>query len=297
MDYLYTFLLMIFPRADEKAVQIAVYATTAGFWILIAVLAAIGIHALAKNKGIAGLWRAWIPFYNLVVLGEIVGEVNLLGMKTKRIGQIAMVFQILYAVNFVFNECTYVFNDAFGFYEIQQQVVGEMSYEYLAPVGGGIAYVVLSNLFILLPNLFIAFSLYMEVFRSYLPSAAMALCILTIFFPFVAPIAVFCIRDRKYVNYREFLQKRMTMIYGVPQQPQERPKDPFSEFPDPDKENPYSQRPARPGAPQQEDPFAEFSGPDPYADPARKTDNGRAQSKKEDGNDPPPPADDDDLFN
>lgn len=290
MDYLYIFLQLILPDVNADALQIVVYAVVGVFWLAVAALAAWGIYAMAKNKGLPKLWRAWIPFYNIVVLAEIAEVKSLAGIRTKHAGIFLMVLQILYAVNFIFNECTYVFNDALGFYAEQQQTVGDQIVTYVTPVGAGYVYVILSNLLIVLPAVVASFCLYLEVFRSYLPAAAMALCILTIVFPFVAPIALFAARNRKYVNYREYVQKRLEMIYGVPQHPVEKPKDPFSDFPDEDRFNPNSQRPARTARPS-DDPFEEFSENNPYVDPARKTENGRENG--EDGGKNPPP---DDLF-
>ena len=258
METIRQILEFIAPKLSARTADIITYSVFAGVWVIVTVLAALGIHRLAKNKGIARLWRAYVPFYNLIVLGEVVGTASVFRKRIKNIGLICMILQILFVLDLVFNELTYVYNDVLGFYVEKVQKVGDVEMIMLTPHGVGILYTAFSVI-LSLATLIFSFGLYLEVFRSYVPTAAMPICIVTIFFSPVAPVALFFIRNRKYVNFQEYMQKRMAAFYGAPQRPVERPQDPFAEYPDPHKDPYYApQRPARPSAP--EDPFEEFSG-------------------------------------
>lgn len=257
METIRQILEFIAPKMSVRTMDIVTYSVFAGVWVVVTVLAALGIHRLAKNKGIARLWRAYVPFYNLVVLGEVVGSAPVFRKKIKNIGLVCMILQILFVLDLVFNEISFVYNDVLGFYVEKVQKVGDVEMIILAPHGVGVVYTIFSTI-LSLATLIFSFGLYLEVFRSYVPTAAMPICIVTIFFSPVAPVALFVIRNRKYVNFQEYLQKRMAAFYGAPQRPVQRPQDPFTEYPDAHKDPYYApQRPARPTAP--EEPFEEFS--------------------------------------
>ena len=255
MDTIRQIIEFFAPKMAEKTADIITYCVFAGVWAAVTVLAELGIDKMAKNKGLDRLWRAYIPFYNLVVLGEIVGGASVLRKRIKPIGVVCAVLQALFVFDLVFTEITYVYNDVFEFYVLKQQALGDSVMTYLAPHGVGVAYQIFSTL-LSLATLVFSFALYLEVFRSYCPSGAMAICILTVFFSPVAPIALFVVRNRKYVNFQEYMQQRMAAFYSAAQQRPVPPQNPFGEYPDGN--DPFGA--ARPAAPKaNEDPFEEFS--------------------------------------
>ena len=186
METIRQILEFIAPKMSVRTMDIVTYSVFAGVWVVVTVLAALGIHRLAKNKGIGRLWRAYVPFYNLVVLGEVVGSAPVFRKKIKNIGLVCMILQILFVLDLVFNEISFVYNDVLGFYVEKVQKVGDVEMIILAPHGIGVVYTIFSTI-LSLATLIFSFGLYLEVFRSYVPTAAMPICIVTIFF---SPVAV-----------------------------------------------------------------------------------------------------------
>ena len=50
------------------------------------ILKAIAIKTLAKNKGLDKLYLAWIPFFNYILLGKVIGTSYLFRHKVNNIG-------------------------------------------------------------------------------------------------------------------------------------------------------------------------------------------------------------------
>lgn len=53
--------------------------------IILYVFSSLGLMKLAQNRGIENAWLAWIPIGNLYIMGTLVGEMELFGLKIPKL--------------------------------------------------------------------------------------------------------------------------------------------------------------------------------------------------------------------
>lgn len=54
-----------------------------GIYLAILILGGIGMHVMAKKRGMKGSWMAFVPFLNTLYAGKLAGEVNVFGKKSQ----------------------------------------------------------------------------------------------------------------------------------------------------------------------------------------------------------------------
>ena len=68
----------------------------AGIYLICLILGGIGMHVMAKKRGMKGSWIAFLPFGNTFYAGKLAGETNFFGKKVKWMGLAAMLFEIVH---------------------------------------------------------------------------------------------------------------------------------------------------------------------------------------------------------
>ena len=66
-----------------------------GFWGILFILQGIGLYKIAKNRNLPNAWMGFVPFANIYYIGKMTGECAFFGRKMKRTGLYAMLVQIL----------------------------------------------------------------------------------------------------------------------------------------------------------------------------------------------------------
>lgn len=230
-------------------------------------LQSIGVFVMARRKGVAHAWIAFIPFVWFYILCKIIGKTKF--FKTT-FNKLAIVFCIIFAVS-EFLAVAYQFLLYFPLagnflagreiYIVASELVPQELTEYWVkgsgifinpnnfayPYGHGGAYPVhmmtLMNVIYYVSTVLSVLSIvlvviaYINLFQMYWPQNHMFGLVLSILGIF--PILVFALRKREPVDYKEFLRARYNAFYygsfnnpnmpNGPQRPQE-PSTPFEEF-------------------------------------------------------------------
>ncbi len=210
------------------------------FDIIVSIVAyifvSLGIKSLAKNKGLDKLWLAWIPFFQYILLGKVVGTCFLFRKKVNNIGVLVTVSSLLTSVLLFLCDLGYyasIISDALG-----------LSITYATPFitnwmnGDGILFVIALYTYyaISFVNTVLLVTLAFFTFRKYTPENAFIFVIISVLTDFVLfGVFLFIIRNKKPSNLEEFLRARANSGYNTYQnsynQYQKKPdSDPFPEF-------------------------------------------------------------------
>lgn len=174
-------------------IYLAVLAVMLLYAIFVYILNAVGLHTMAKRRGINHPWLAWLPIGNTWILGSISDQYQYVAKGKNRsrrklllglqIGTIAAVilFYILYFVLF-FN-----LMEEMMYYQDVATVLGYFGWIFLLILGLA-AVAIVNSVFI-----YIA---YYDLFVSSRPKAAVVFLILGIIFSFLLPYFVFACRKK-----------------------------------------------------------------------------------------------------
>ena len=243
---------------------------TAVIVIAFYVLRSIGLYKLAKNNGYQKAFIAFIPCVWIWLLCKMVGEYNIFGMSFKKY---ALLFCIICSVVSVVQFAGYflTFFPLVGYYFESLKGVGQI---IIDTVSGEIyTYPAINNYFDtptirLLIKIFntigyvgdifavvIQVFAFINLFKKFWPEHYIIASVLSVF-GFFGPF-VFAVRNRKAVNYAEYMRNRY--YYNNPYGPNPyggndaqrdyRPQEPFSEYDKDKKENDDDDS----------DPFSEFN--------------------------------------
>lgn len=209
-------------------------------YIVFYVLRSIGLYNLAKNNNVDGKAFAWIPFLWMYTACKLCGSVRFFGKTYKNL---TIIFTVLFTIAGVL-PIIYDFLAYFplvGYY-LQGGVISfgnpltESSQLYMTVVDNIGIYVettghfafnnpypkamftVLDVLYYVvslfeLAVIFIEVPVYFDLFRKYAPQRATLFGLLSIFFS-LFPIFVFVIRNKKAVDYNEYMRQKYNSYYG-----------------------------------------------------------------------------------
>ena len=283
-------MLTIFTGSTVEPIELGffgiIFLTVAVLSVYVAlyVFRTIGLYKLAKRKNLKGKFWAFIPFAWIYVAILLVGETKMFGKNLKNLAWIftlvvvisglidlAYQFIIYYPIvgNILLNEDVMIRVAVGG-----DAVQGWDLYNYptMVPIywqNYGDPYLFIShkidmalNVLSRLATIFIAVTVFINLFKKYWPQKMALATILSVLVG-LFPIFVFVIRNKKEINYQEYLRSRF--------QSQRNPYGAYGQG------NPYSQNPYQQYTQRQQDvnPFEDFGGhknDDPFEEFSNKTD-------------------------
>ena len=264
----------------ERGVLISAICLILAVIIAFYVLRSIGLYKMAENSGVKNAWLAFIPFGWIFTAGKIIGTAKIFGRPFKNF---ALITFILFAVSQTLTIVDFALSivPLAGFYLGGGQIViGDVAttsnlvrYELWGGVytvgeivgqfnnGAVIEYfynptflkvystLVAPVMYISeLGSMFFMINLYAEICRKYCPRRYFLLAILSFFGGF--SIIVFILRNKKAVNYADYIREQYARMYG------ESYTNPYGT------QNGQSTYREQPKNPEPEEPFAEFSKKD-----------------------------------
>lgn len=143
------------------------------------ILHAIGLHKVAKRRGIYHAWLAWIPIANQWVLGAISDQFQFLTREKKKAKRHLLLW--LQILSIAFSICSSIFSAEF---------LLKPGYEILLPLLFGL------YLGFAILNMILQALVYFDYFHSARPGSAVCYLILGLFIP--CCMAIFVFADRKY---------------------------------------------------------------------------------------------------
>lgn len=203
-------------------------------------LMAIGIFTLAKRYNLKNRWLSFIPFFNLTLLGALLGKTNIWGIKVKNIGFWAGLLGFL---SFLVNELLYVYryiNLIELLFNVKVVISNPFLYGWVTGTSITWQVVDVSSFVIDIASLFFEVGLIFIFFKVFAPQRAFLYSILSVFIDPLFGILVFvCRKNSKYVFVRAdfFNQQNPTNTQN------NNKENPFSEFDTPsgktDREDDY----------------------------------------------------------
>ncbi len=217
------------------------------------VFKSIAIYSLSKKNGFKKLYLAFIPFFNFILLGKLLGKVLVFGRPVKNIGVWVCVFAILEFVVGVFYLLGYyvdLLEEVLSLITKADVTIKVALVDFI--YGNAILYYVLKTTYNIvgLGKIFFDVSMMFAIFRKYVPQKYFLYGLLSVFFDFMFGFLLFSLRNKEPMTeedyYREMARRRGYYVYRV------NPNDFNNPY------NPYNgQRPKQ--NQDEEDPFPEFS--------------------------------------
>ena len=229
--------LELYFGADvAKEVQLYSFIISSIIIIAMFILKAVAIKTLAKNKGLDKLYLAWIPFFNYILLGKVIGTSYLFRKKVNNIGLLVTIATLTSFTIKTLLELGYYVNtlgDYFGF---------TISYDnaFISNWMGqkGAFFTVIWYLYdiIAIIEIILTATIIFFIFRKYEPERAFIYSIISIFIEFMFGPLLFLIRNKKASPYDDFMRRRVVVIQNpydnnnVNNGKNNAENDPFPEF-------------------------------------------------------------------
>ena len=221
------------PLETAKTLVLVSFLITSLITILVFVLKAIAIRTMAKNKGLDKLYLAWIPFFNYILLGRVIGTVFLFRKKVKNIGLWVTIFSLISFIVQTFLNLGYYVQEISPFLGISSIEYGSVFVQNWMYQTGTFYMVIyyLYDIFSIL-EIIITVSLIFFVLRKYAPERAFIYAIVCIFIDLAFGIILFIIRNRKpYATITRTYVRPNYNTYEQYNQNNKKPEnDPFPEF-------------------------------------------------------------------
>ncbi len=261
----------LFFSSMEAGLNVTISACVgAGLWLLFFILQGIGLCTMAKNRGVARSWLAFIPFANIYYMGKLVGECSLFGHKMKNAGLYAMIAQILAALvasAYILSECYLYVNH--GAPQVDENY-GTRFWVNLTGFSLGVSrFYEYSTYILLLVHLvaqLLMVVLLIGLYRKYAPGAYRGLALLSFFLPEARFIVVLVLRNRPAFDFEEYLRRqneeyirRRQEYYRTHGNPYSRGYGPYGSYQNDPYNRGYNQQQPPQQPPKPEEPFEEFS--------------------------------------
>lgn len=229
---------------NEENLIVPSFAIDVAITVITFVLMSIGIYTMAKRQNLGKRWLAFIPFFNYILLGRVVGNAIVWGKKIKNVGLWVTITSLISTIlNLILD---------YGYYLVVFQKIFNVtvyfdsnSFLYLLACQEGVFYEVLSVVSIVpdIAYIFFEVSIIFMVFRMYAPERSLLYSLASVFIEPFFGILLFMVRNRRRYSREDFMRERAEF----------RAYDPFGS------PNANNQNTNQNVNKKQEDPFPEFS--------------------------------------
>jgi hypothetical protein len=245
-------------------------------------LRSFGLYSLAKKNNVANSWLAFIPFFWMYIACKLIKQGNFFN---KPFTQLALILAIVFTVAEVVALAIQVISyfPLFEYVFIHKKTI-YLSVDELSTVtgfreyfeGGGILveenFIPYGEFLVLMNNILSVLStvsailsiagtiievfVYINLFKNYWPQNYTLASILSIFIG-LFPVLVFVIRNKKAIDFNEYIRSRYGARYGAPYNTYNPYGNPY---------NPYGQNGGQNQASGSQDPYANFKPEEPFSE-------------------------------
>ena len=199
----------------QEAVQdIKLYSFIISSIITIAVfiLKAIAIKTMAKNKGLNKLYLAYIPFFNYILLGKVIGTCFLFRKKVDNIGLLVTIATLTSFVLKTLLELGYYVNSLEEFFGFTISYDNIFVSNWMGRTGTFFTVIWYLYDVLAIIEIVLMASIIFFVFRKFAPERAFIYSLISIFFDFMFGPLLFVIRNKKALTYDDFLRTRVRVV-------------------------------------------------------------------------------------
>jgi hypothetical protein len=199
-------------------------------WLALFILQGIGLYVMAKNRGIEKRMLAFVPFANIWLMGKMAGTCDIFGHPIKRAGLYTMLLQIFITV---FSALCVVAEMYLYIVHGLPQNSGALEPPYwgLSGFGGFVEeFYGLSSFLYSIPELvyqIFMMVLLMGLLKQYTPANYTGLGLLSLFIPESRFISIFVLRNRKAINFEDYMRARREEYIRQRQQYQNQYGNPY----------------------------------------------------------------------
>ena len=210
-------------------------------WLIGHLFLSLAIYTMTKKQGYKKLWVSFIPFYNLIPLGKLIGKTTVWGVRIKNIGVWACILGFVSTFfSFIIN-LGYYLSIVEYLFSIQFLITNEFLYTWLTNTNVAWLIVYYASYVVDLAYIFFYVSLVFMVFRLYNPRRALIYAIISVFIDPAFGICLFISRNNpKHIIVRPQTPYAGGGYYGgfyggynpnqQPPQNQKPVENPFPEF-------------------------------------------------------------------
>lgn len=181
-------------------VLIFVYLLLMGFLIVSYVFQSLALHTLARRRGIANPWLAWIPFGDYWIIGALARDYDKQKGINRRWDKVLLFLSIAgIASFFVIYIVLFVLIIMLGLQTSDGTLTDEIALEMITPIL--IVYVFLILVMIAMMALqALTYVCTYKIFESTVPEKALKHFLIYLLVPFAAPFCLFACRNKGYEN-------------------------------------------------------------------------------------------------
>lgn len=177
-----------------------VYLLLLGYLVFAYVMQSLSLHTLARRRGIANPWLAWIPYGNYWIIGSLARDYDKKNGINRRWDKILLILSIVAIASFVvIYIALFVFVIANA---ISMEASGTIADEELAfEMLGGIIVLYVALIAIMVVMMALQTLTYVctyKIFESTVPEKALKYFLIYLLVPFAAPICLFLCRNKGY---------------------------------------------------------------------------------------------------
>ncbi len=226
---------------------IVILCVCAAVAVALYVLMGLGLMKMAANNGVKLGWLGFVPFARYFIAGRVAGHTRLFGKKMKNAGfWLAIVSGVFFAFNAVSLYYQYYpLGYAFFGGDIVEFFYTQSGMAYSSPILEDFSYYPAVEVYlnvwawvafpVQIAQLFFFVLTFMQLFKKFNPRNYFTFTLLSFFGELLgislAGAFVFSQRNRKAVNYNDYLKEQYMRMQGMYFPPRENPPDnPFREF-------------------------------------------------------------------
>lgn len=206
-------------QSVSKGAVISMLVSIVAVYVIFYVLRSIGIYKLAKGQGIKNAFLAFIPGVWMFIACKIIGKVKIFGYSAEKMASwFAVIFTVAVLVPLVHNFLTYFPYFMYYFEGGNVSIISgsdglliECGWDFINQFDTQAVTVIRRILYFLqfifgIAEIFVTVTVYIALFRKFWPEHYILASVLSFFGLF--PIFVFAIRNKKAVDFNEFIRQR-----------------------------------------------------------------------------------------
>ena len=208
-----------FIEIYRRAIYIGV-GVGAGIYLLCLIMGGIGMHVMAKKRGMKHSFLAFLPFVNTWYAGKLAGDGYLFGKKVRHMGLYAAILEVLYVaasafglvILFLFLQpayCDPILTET-GAFAGAQFVEEKLPVAMRWLVTADLVCEILTYVFYL-ALIFCLCILFYSFFRKYYARSPFIMTFLSVLLP-VRGIVIFAVRNNTPVDYEAWMRRRMEQM-------------------------------------------------------------------------------------
>lgn len=181
-------------------------------------LQGLGLYQLAKQAGRTDSWKAFVPFFNSYLFGELAGECRFVSFNIKHPSLFLAISEAVTCIAYVLSEIAQIVLEPFI-------VIIDQTYTYVGYDIAGLKWaydlrVAMDYLMPIIELFYIFFFILvvMSFFRKYAARNASIFSIASVFVYFVKPLAIFAVRSNKPIDYMQYIRAQREEYFRRQQQ-------------------------------------------------------------------------------